>query len=366
MRFRIVNCSKCALVCLIFLCCACKDDDTEAPLKEIYTKEWVLDINEYLGADPKVSSTYSAVVIDNTRLLVSHNTGTMGTLVEIDHNSGTFIRQKSTNNDSVRVSISSEKVLMIHEDADTKNFSIEIYDPEDGEVEFVSTLQASALSPPGGNFIGLTPDPYEVLYTYGSVLNYDGEEVLWIGCWYYDGTKRWMTTFNTPFDVSTFSAHLATDRQLIFSAQREFQGNTYWEVGAASFWDGGIDSFQAAQRDAPVHVVENPMSKWLYVFSSMGFFSIDHYGQQVFTNPMAEFATGTLSTKPLIMGADLMFLAVHEGNNILLVSGSVEETRWEEKYWESTTAPLILLATSTRDVLVVSGNGFVTKYKWNP
>src|SRR5687767_1703186 len=150
MRFETMKYGAYAFTCLVLVCYGCKNDDPGTPPAGSYTKEWVLDVNEYLGAS--AGKIYEAVVIDDSRMLVSYNTGTTGSLVEINYADGTFMRQTPTENDSLHLVKSGEQVLLMHEQGDGKAYTIGLYDSEknDNPVKVFPTLQGDDLTLEGG------------------------------------------------------------------------------------------------------------------------------------------------------------------------------------------------------------------------
>ena len=360
-----------AFTCLMLVCFGCKNDDPETSPEGTYTKEWTLDINEYLGLDGQAGRTYEAVVIDQSRILVSHNTGTTGSLVEINYADGTFIRHTSTDKDSLRLVKSSDKVLLVHEQTDTKTYTLGLYDPDnDSPINRFPTLHSEDLSPENGQLMGLAPGPPETIYTYGSMPD-DGVPSLWIANWYYDGTHRWTTEVHShilgTLDPSTVDVQVVTDNKLIFTAETENQGSKNVSLMSVKARDGYFDWLNPPSINLPIrHIVENFATGFIYAFYSMGYSKYSLEGEETFIDPLQNFANGTLTTKPLVIITSELFLAVHDGDDITLASVSHQETRWTEKYWEKTTLPLILLSAQQLDgVLVVSSNGFITKYKEN-
>jgi hypothetical protein len=373
MRFEKMKYGAYTFTCLVLVCCCgCKNDDPETPPAGSYTKEWVLDVNEYLGAS--AGKIYEAAVIDDSRMLVSYNNGTTGSLVEINYVDGTIIRQTPTENDSLHLVKSGEQVLMVHEQADEKAYTVGLYDPEnDNPVKVFPTLQRQVLSPEGGQLMGYALDPPETIYTYGS-MEEDGEQKLWIANWYFDGAPRWTTVVNdhtsAAINPSTVEVKVATNnheigRKLVFTVETEIDGRKHLSMMSVDASDGYLNWMYPPSM--PVHhMVENHATGWLYAFYPMGYSKLAPDGDETFMSPMSDFTSGTLTTRPLVLYTSKIFLAVHEGNDITLACINDNETRWTEDYWEKSPLPLILLSSSQLDaVLVVSSTGFVTKYGEN-
>ncbi len=358
-----------AFTCLMFVCFACKNEDPKVSLDGTYAKEWTLDINEYLGLD---GTTYEAVIIDQSRALVSHNAGSTGRLVEVNYVDGTFVREISLDNDSIRLVKSNEEVLLVHEQTGTKTYTLGLYDPNnDGEIKYFPTLKSAEVSPEDGTLMGLIPSPPETIYTYGTLPDDNGKPILWIANWYYDGPRRWTTEVNyhisVPIDPATFSAQVVTDRNLISTVETEHEGRKSVSILSVGAYDGYFDLMDPTAARLPIrHMVENWGTGFIYVFYQMGYSKLDLYGDKTFEDPMHYFPNGTLTTKPLVLFNSRLFLAVHEGDGITLASVIDQETKWTENYFERTTLPLTLLSTQKRDgVLVISSSGFITKYTSN-
>jgi hypothetical protein len=360
MKFKVY-----AFTFLMLVCNGCLYDERR---KETYSKKWTIDVNQYLGLDAKAGKTYGAIV-DGSRLLVSHNTGATASLLEIDYDNGTVTHQISIDKDSVQLVKSGERVLLLHEQKDTKTYTLGLYDPiNDAQINFLPTLRGPDLSPDGGQQIGLVTSPVETIYTYGSIPDDDGVPMLWIANWDYNGSHQWTTIVNDhvpgTLDPSTVDVQLVTETNLVFTVETENEGHKNVTLMSVNGYDGNINWFKATSNNLPIrHVVENFGPESVYAFYSMGYSTLGYYGEETFTNPMQEFANGTLVTKPLVVHSLKMFLAVHEGDDLTLVNSRDQVTRWTGKYWEKTTQPLILLSTEISDaVLVVSSNGFITKY----
>ncbi len=359
-----------AFVCLMLVCYGCKDDDPETPPEGTYTKGWILNLNDYLGLSPGTGMPYDAAIIDRTRVLVSYNLGTTGSLVEINYIDGTVIRSTPTEEDSISLVESVDWVVMVHEQKDTKTYRFGHYKSDNANpVDFFAPLHAEQLSPIGGELRGVTADSYS-FYTYGSIIK-ENKENVWVANWEPNGYQNWTRIVNEgitgTIDPSTLQVLLVSNSKVVVAAEMEHDGTKNVPYLSLSSSNGSVDWLRPILSTTPIrHMVENTATEWIYVFYTMGYSKIDHYGDGTFVNPMDEFANGTLVTTPLVIYSGKMFLAVNQGDDITLVSATDQETKWTEKYWEKTAKPLTLLATGQFEgVLVLSSTGFLTKYKEN-
>ena len=347
----------------------CSDTEDSGPP---YTKDWVLNLSEYLGTDYSeidsyLLSDYGLTQLDDETVLVHEYSKSGRHLIEVDAVNGLFLHQSGVDfalRDSRKRMDGS--VLLTGYGA-AGSYVLGTYNDATHFISPLATLDAAEISDPS-NERAIHPGD-DVLYTHNPNISPNGDEV-YIAKWNFDGTQIWRKNIDPSNKKKVGKMSSIQKEHVLFVSVEDADLDTeHWNVGKISKDGEVLWHKQLNEYGYIFDLLENDAGDF-FVLNGRGASKVDTKGNVIWTNPLSEYdgkfmwGNGVTTSD----GGVLFQLQSNNKEEWLIKINSAGEVTWEEEYWEDRPDKLISLSfleLPSADLIVYSTTGYITLYRKN-
>lgn len=362
MKYSII--SICAVCGLLFL--GCSDSDVSPP----YSKDWVLNLSEYLGTDYSLIdsyllSDYGLTTIDAETVLLHEFSKKGRNFVEIDVDNGAFLDHSPFSFLIWNTRKRMDGSVLIAGYGAADSYLLGTYDKDASGIDPLATLESSKINDPA-NLKGIAPGD-DVLYSHNPNVN-PADDNVYIAKWDFQGNQIWRESID-PSKKNKVGKILSVqkDHLLYVTIADSDLPTENWKVGKLSK-DGEVMWHKQLNEYGYIFDIQENSAGDFFVLNVRGVSKHDKDGNLLWKDDLNEYSNhriwgGAAATSD---GGILLELANNKDEESLLKLNSNGEVVWEEHYWEDVPGKLqalYCLELPSKHVIVYSSTGYITRYK---
>jgi hypothetical protein len=351
---------------ILLLISSCSESDN---VTQPYEKDWTLNLSDYLGSDYTEIDSYKlsdfGLTLLNERTALVHEFSKKGRhLVEVDYINGSFQNQSSINFGLWSTRKRGDQTILIS-GYDSDNFILGTYNENIHAFSSFSPLESDKINDPTDLKAIYAGD--DILYTHDPNISPNNNEV-YVAKWNFDGEQIWRknidpTSKNKIAEIST----IQTD-YLLYSSVEDFDLNGgRWKVGKLSK-DGDVLWHKKLNDFGRIIKIFQSNSGDFIVLNEKSVSKHDTNGNLIWKNELSNYQNAfTWGNGVATNDGGVVFQLQSDSNEEFLMKiDSTGKVVWEQAYWEvepNKQVTLTFLELPSKDLLVLSSNGYLTLYR---